>query len=269
MKTDAVGRFRPYLGLAGKVALLVTLLLVASYVGDRVTSQLVPHLTPSTETTVHRLIMVATCVYIVLMMLPFVPGAEIGLGMMAMFGPKIAPLVYGSTVLALVLSFLVGRLVPQDRIARGFRTLRLHRASSLLEKLAPMDAQERVEYLLQGASSRIVTFLLRHRFLALIVALNIPGNSVIGGGGGISLVAGFSRLFSFPVFVLLVAIAVAPVPLIVLTTDMLMVEQSSGWCCCPSDHGQHLPSGAGMGGTVAGKTPRNRIFVNAAPQFRS
>jgi hypothetical protein len=44
--------------------------------------------------------MVAIGIYVCLMMLPFVPGAEIGLGLMTMLGPSIAPLVYFATVLA-------------------------------------------------------------------------------------------------------------------------------------------------------------------------
>ena len=137
------------------------------------------------------------------------------------FGPKIAPLVYGCTVFALVLSFLIGRLVPERRIACVFQMLKLHRTSNLLEQLAPLGTQERVEYILRGASSRIVPFLLRHRFLALMVALNVPGNALIGGGGGICLVAGFSRLFSLPAYVLAVGIAVAPVPLMFLVTGRI------------------------------------------------
>lgn len=36
------------------------------------------------------------------------------------------------------------------------------------------------------------------RYVALAVLLNIPGNVVIGGGGGIAFAAGMTRLFSFP-----------------------------------------------------------------------
>jgi hypothetical protein len=42
---------------------------------------------------------------------------------------------------------------------------------------------------------------------------------VIGGGGGIALVAGLTRLFSLPAYVAAVAFAVAPVPLLVFLTD--------------------------------------------------
>lgn len=208
-----IGSIRPYVGLAWQLGLFVALLIAASYVGSWVKGQLNLELTPSTEPALHRLIMTAITVYVLLMMLPFVPGVEIGLTMMTMFGPKIAPLVYGATVVALVLSFLVGRLVPQNAIAEIFEILRLKRAARLLRKLESLDSNARLQFLLQNSSTRILPVLLRQRFLALMVALNLPGNTLVGGGGGICLIAGFSRLFTFPKFAVAVSIAVSPVPL--------------------------------------------------------
>ena len=216
----ASNQFWAYLGVAWKLALLIVLLTIASYLGDWVMSQFSPHLTPSTEPALHRLIMIAILVYILLMTLPFVPGAEFGIGMMVMFGPKIAPLVYGSTVVALALSFLVGRLVPQHIIAEVFETIHLRRAAQLIGRLEALEPEERLQFLVQNASSRITPFLLRHRFLALMAALNLPGNVLVGGGGGIGLFAGFSRLFSIPKYCLAIAIAVAPVPLMVLIVGL-------------------------------------------------
>jgi len=212
------GPIRTCFGIAWKLALFAVLLIAATYAGDWVKSQLTPSLTPSTEPALHRLIMTAIAIYVLLMMLPFVPGAEIGLAMMAMFGPRIVPLVYGATVFALVLSFLVGRLVPQNTVAGIFEALHLKRAARLLRQLETLGPNERLRFLLQNASTRIVPVLLRQRFLALMVALNLPGNMLVGGGGGICLIAGFSRLFTLPKFALAVAIAVSPVPLLVFIT---------------------------------------------------
>ena len=167
--------------IALKAFIFIGLLIAAKYAGDQVLKQLTPHLTPSTEPALHRLIMIAVAAYILLMMLPFVPGAEIGLGMMVMFGPKIAPLVYGSTVVALALSFLIGRLVPQQSVIELFDTLRLKRAAGLLRQLHPLDADERLQFMLNNRSSRIVPFLVRHRYIALVAAINLPGNALIGG----------------------------------------------------------------------------------------
>lgn len=209
---------RAQIGVALKLALLVALLIGASYAGKWLMGQFDPHLTPASEPMIHRMIVTALAVYVLLMMLPFVPGVEIGLGLMVMFGAKIVPVVYLGTVLALTLAFLIGRLVPQRSIAETFGILRLTRTRDLLRRLEPLDSSQRLEFLLQSASTRVTPFLLRHRFIALAVALNMPGNALIGGGGGIGLVAGFSRLFTLPKFALTVALAVSPVPLIILLT---------------------------------------------------
>ncbi len=215
---DAPVPVRAYLAVALKLALLAALLVGASYAGKWILGQFDPHLTPASEPMLHRMIMTAMALYVLLMMLPFVPGVEIGLALMVMFGAKIVPVVYLATIVALTLAYLVGRLVPQRAIAATFDTLRLRRASQLLRHLEPLDSQQRLEFLLQNASTRVVPFLLRHRFVTLAVALNMPGNALIGGGGGIGLVAGFSRLFALPYYALTVAIAVSPVPLVILLT---------------------------------------------------
>lgn len=207
---------RAVMGVGFKIALFIAVLIAASYAGNWVMNQLDVHLTPSTEPTIHRIILVAIAIYIVLMMLPFVPGAEIGLGLMVMFGAKAAPLVYGCTVFALTLAFFFGRCISQRNIIEILETLRLRRAARLLHDIEPLESDQRLHFLLQHTSIRFLPFLLRHRFLALAVALNIPGNSFIGGGGGICLMAGFSRLFTVQGFALTVALAVSPVPLAVL-----------------------------------------------------
>ncbi len=77
-------------------------------------------------------------------------------------------------------------------------------------------AEQRFEVLIEHAPKRIVPMLLKHRYIAIIVALNVPGNAVIGGGGGIALLAGMSGLFTLPRFVSAVALAALPVPLFVM-----------------------------------------------------
>ena len=207
---------KAYIEIGWNLALLIALLVAANYAGNWIIEKLGAHLTPGTEAMLRGMIMSVTVAYILLMMLPFVPAAEIGLGMMALFGAEVAPLVYGSTVVALSLAFLVGRLVPEKQVIRAFEFFGLARAADLLREVGDRKLDDRLGFLLSQSSSRFVPFLLRYRFIALMIALNIPGNAVIGGGGGISLTVGFSRLFSFPMFVLAVAIAVAPVPLFMM-----------------------------------------------------
>jgi hypothetical protein len=154
--------------------------------------------------------------FAVLMAIPFVPGIEISLALLAVFGPKVAMAIYAATVAALTLSFLIGRLLPIGLIARLFGSLGLHRARDLVRRLQPLSAGHRLEVLTEHAPKRVVPMLLKHRYVAVIVALNVPGNAVIGGGGGIALLAGLSGLFRFPRFVAAVSLAALPVPLVVM-----------------------------------------------------
>ena len=67
-----------------------------------------------------------------------------------------------------------------------------------------------------NAPARVIPFLAEHRYLAVAIAFNLPGNTLIGGGGGIGMLAGISSLFPFPRYLLTVSLAVAPVPLFIL-----------------------------------------------------
>jgi len=168
----------------------------------------------------HRIIMTATILYIIFTAIPFVPGVEIGLGMILILGAKICFLVYVSTVIALTLAYLAGRLIPAEIGAQAFGFIGLTKAQRLMERLAPLSAHERVDFLLNSSPAKPVPYLVRYRYLALAVLFNLPGNTLIGGGGGIALLAGMTRLFPFPLFLLTIAVAVSPVPLIISLTGL-------------------------------------------------
>lgn len=188
------------------------LVLAGQVAGDWVLARLGMEVRPGTQAAVHQMVLAATALYVLLLALPFMPGVEIGLGLMVLLGPSISFLVYLSTVIALVLAFTVGRLVPPAAIIAIFGWLRLARAADVVARIAPLPADERLEFLLSRVPARFVSFLLRHRYVALAVVLNLPGNALIGGGGGIALACGVSRIFSVPGFLLTVALAVSPVP---------------------------------------------------------
>ena len=177
---------------------------------------------PSNEDMIHGIIIISLIVYTVLIAIPFVPSVEVGWGLMLLLGADLAPLVYLFTVVGLSMSFMGGRLIPESRLQTFLEDLSLTKASRLVEKLRTLDTEQRLSLLLSRAPAKFTPNLLRHRYLAVAVALNIPGNTVIGGGGGISLVAGMSRLFGMCRFVLTLAVAVAPVPLLIVIfgTDM-------------------------------------------------
>lgn len=171
-------------------------------------------LRPSKQAAIHQVVILTAALYILLLALPFMPGIEIGLGLMAMMGPDICFLVYLCTVVALALAYVVGRLVPTELIVVFFDWLGLARARDLVAKIAPLESDQRLGFLLSHIPARYLSFLLRHRYLALAVIINVPGNALIGGGGGIALAAGLSRVFKFPTFLLTVALAVSPFPII-------------------------------------------------------
>ena len=200
----------------GKILLIVALLVAANLLARDYIMSLELEIRPSNEDAVHRTIMISAAAYALLLAIPFVPGVEIGLALIAMLGPPIAVLVYLCTLAGLTLAYVVGRLIPLRILIHLAHDCHLERTRELLETIAPMDKQQKLEFLIARAPKRFVPFLLRYRYVALAVALNIPGNYLIGGGGGIALFAGISRLFAAPAFMLTIVLAVAPVPLAVL-----------------------------------------------------
>jgi hypothetical protein len=199
-----------------KIAALLLLIISANVVAAWLTDALNLEIRPSNEDLVHRMIMVTAIVYATLIAIPFVPGVEVGLALIAMLGPAIALLVYVATVAGLATSFLIGRVVSMRWLIALLKELNFQRTTQLLGTIEPMSIDDRIGFLVANAPNRLVPFLLRHRYLALAVALNLPGNFLIGGGGGIALLAGVSRLYAVPGFLATVACAVAPVPLAVL-----------------------------------------------------
>jgi hypothetical protein len=154
--------------------------------------------------------------YAILMAIPFVPGAEIGFAAMMILGPKIVPLVYLCTLASLSLSFLVGRFIPEKALIKFLHDLHLRKASQWLIDLESLNAKQRLNLILSRSPKKLIPVLLKYRYVALLVAINMPGNIVIGGGGGIALMAGISRLFSVPLYLLTIAIAISPFPILLV-----------------------------------------------------
>ena len=91
----------------------------------------------------------------------------------------------------------------------------MKRACELVERLASMTREERLAHLTDRAPEWLKPMVGKGRYVLLGALFNLPGNAVIGGGGGIAFIAGFSRLFRPSVTALVVLIAVMPVPLAV------------------------------------------------------
>ena len=154
--------------------------------------------------------------YVVLLALPYVPGAEIGILLLMLFGAEAALPVYGATVAALLISFLAGRLVPLPRLVGALKRVGLSRVAELVMSARPSELQSTEAGVQADRTSAMLTRILQYRCIALGVLFNTPGNALLGGGGGIALAAGASRLLSFPQFLGTILIAVAPVPAAIL-----------------------------------------------------
>ncbi len=199
------------------VALLLAIVLL-NILGGWLVAQLDFTLTPINSDMVYSLLLVTVTVYVLVIALPFVPGIEIGLALLFVLGPAGVPLVYLCNLLALALAFLVGRLIPLHLIARLFGWLRMERARGLINEMAACPPHQRLLRVLEETSVGWARRLLMHRHLAAAVVLNLPGNAMIGGAGGIAMIAGMSHLFRFPLFILTMAIASTPVPILILLT---------------------------------------------------
>lgn len=204
-----INRYRRYLKIVVFLAIVLLLNLLGGWMAQQVNFQLFPRHDPMLQT----FILSAAIIYILLMATPFMPGIEVGLALMLLLGAKGAFLVYLCTLTALSISFTVGRIIPSRLVSRFLDWLHLQKAAALVRQLEPLDLLGRLHLLNEKAPSRIAPFLLKHRYLAIAAALNLPGNAIIGGGGGIALVTGMSRIIPFPGFILLLTVVVAPVPL--------------------------------------------------------
>jgi hypothetical protein len=153
--------------------------------------------------------------YAMLLAMPFVPGVEIGIALLVIQGPEAAPFVYLATLSGLTLAFCIGQCAPLDRLIRLCRDLYLHRIGKLLERIKNTPREQRISALHDRLPGWLAAFLCDYRYVTLAIMINLPGNIALGGGGGIMMAAGLSRLFQTGFIVLTLAIATLPVPLAV------------------------------------------------------
>lgn len=196
-----------------KFGLLVLLLVALHFLGEWLELLINQQVIPQHGAMLDLLMLGTVLIYILLMAIPFMPAIEIGLGLMMLFGSKGAVLVYVTTLAALSISYLVGRRIPPGLVGRSLQWLHLDRAHALVRRLEPLNRVERLKLLQDQLPDKLALFLVRHRYLTIAVALNLPGNALIGGGGGIGLLVGMSRIIPYWGYLLLLAVAVAPVPL--------------------------------------------------------
>lgn len=152
--------------------------------------------------------------YAVALAIPFVPGVELGLLIMAVFGPLGALVAFAATIGGLSLAHALGTMLPERVIVALLARIGI--------AVPPDGAASAMRHMLAKsgppptAPGRLAALLLDHKHIALAACLNFPGNSIVGGGGGLALLCGLSRQFTWHGFLLTIAIATSPIPLLVL-----------------------------------------------------
>jgi len=204
-----------------KLSSIVLLIILANIGISWLIDQLGFQFYPISYKIVERAILAGMILYICLMATPFLPGIEIGLILMILLGPMGAVLIYLCTLIALTLSFGLGRIFPPRLLVSLLGWLTLSRAESLLREFDATPPEQRLEFIAGKKSSGIMPALLKRRYLVLAALLNLPGNVVIGGAGGIAMLAGMSRLYSFPKYLLLVSIAILPGPILIMLSKFV------------------------------------------------
>ncbi len=153
-------------------------------------------------------------IYSLLLSLPFVPGVELGILLMCAFGKEGVVFVYLATVVGLSLAFLFGRLIPQSWVdiwlARLGDSQSCSDQSDEIEQMAECISAGRKHF-----PSWLKYILAKYRYLTVAVLVNLPGNYLLGGGGGISIACGASRRVSWKGFLVTIVLAVSPIPILV------------------------------------------------------
>jgi len=205
-------RLRVGLWLAATTATVLVVFKISQMVQSSVLMELMDRHPSIVDTIVFAALALQAC----LMAIPFVPAAEIGMALLSTFGAAIAVEVYLATVIGLLGGFCVGRLIPVPATAGLLRFLCLTRAADWLDSIAALPPDQIAPHLVDQLEPGLAQKLLPWRYLALVLLINTPGNFVIGGGGGIALAAGMSRLFNPFGYLVSVLVAVLPVPLSII-----------------------------------------------------
>jgi len=150
--------------------------------------------------------------YTVVLAVPFISGMEIGVSLLIMQGAAVAPFVHAATVIGLSIAYAFGSAFATTLPCTFLRHLGFPNACAFVDAMKDLGRADRLRTLQDTAPPWVGRWIIRHRHILLAVLINLPGNSFVGGGGGILLVTGLSRLFSYPAVLLTLVLATAPVP---------------------------------------------------------
>lgn len=198
-----------------RLALIAVVAVLANYLLG-LSMDMARSLPEATSSPMQGVVLIAALIlYALLIATPFVPGIEIGVALLLLRGASIAPSVYAATVLGLTFAFLLGRYMNEDALTRLLLDLRLRRAGAYVQRVTQLGASSREAELEAMLPRWLALPFLRFRYLTLALLLNVPGNVALGGGGGLMIMAGLSRIYHPIQTLIAIAIAVLPVPLMI------------------------------------------------------
>ncbi|MBF0279911.1 MAG: hypothetical protein HQM13_19095 [SAR324 cluster bacterium] len=159
-----------------------------------------------------KTLLIGGIAYMLLLSIPFFPGVELGWFLILVFGKEGILLVYFMTLCGLSLSFAIGRWFEKSWLTSW---LDLDALKSMFHDQAAKVLKRWFHWRRKPVSVLPYDyFLYKYRYLILTLLINIPGNAIIGGGGGISFICGMNQLFSWKGFLLTIIFAIAPLPLL-------------------------------------------------------
>lgn len=211
--TSARPRWRPSLKLI-IVLLLVAGVAVALIVGGKEAVHWLQHAAEQSRTP--GMLAVLCTVYAILLAIPGVPGLEVGLVMMGVFQETGIIAAWLCTVAGLNLAFFAGRKLPRDRIERWLKPKDVPEGALPDFAIGQSDTMTLVL-----ERNRVGRAVLRwtgppggwRRYVLIAFLFNMPGNFIIGGGGGIGLFCGTSQDLKWPWYLVTTILAAAVIPL--------------------------------------------------------
>ena len=214
---------RRFWRMAVRLLIIVLLVYLAKVGIDLLMAKIKLFETDAAARAMTGLIITVMIAYAILLAIPFVPGVEIGIAILMIEGASAAPMVYLATVAGLTLAFSIGQFAPLDRLILLCNDLHLSRAAALLKRIKQTPREDRVNAMHERLPTWLARILCDYGYVTLGLLINMPGNIALGGGGGIMMAGGLSRLFQSRFVILTVILATLPVPLSVwlLGADVL------------------------------------------------
>ncbi len=212
-----------FVRIAVKLSIILVLVYAAKLGIDLLMAKIMLFETDAAARAMTGLIITVMVGYAILLAIPFIPGVEIGIAILVLEGADAAPMVYLATVAGMLLAFLIGQYAPLDRLIPLCHDLRLLRIAKLLERIELTPRKDRLNAMHDKLPKWLVPILCDYRYVTLGLAINMPGNIALGGGGGIMMAGGISRLFQTRFAILTILLATLPIPLSVwlLGADVL------------------------------------------------